>query len=177
MDLTDVKRRIIGVHETIPVRAGGLTLLYPKWIPGNHSPTGPISKVAGLVVTANDKRLDWLRDPIHVYAFRIEIPAGVGSIEVAFQYLEPMRSKEGRISISSEIADLAWNTVALYPAGYFSRRIHVAVSVKLPPSWKYATALATSSREGNVVHFKETTFNTLVDSPLYAGINFKRVDL
>ena len=111
------------VRETIPVRAGRLTLLYPKWIPGNHSQTGPISKVAGLAVTANRKEFDWVRDPIDVYAFHIEIPQGVSSIEVAFQYLAPMRSKEGRISISSEIADLAWNTVALYPAGYFSRPI------------------------------------------------------
>jgi predicted metalloprotease with PDZ domain len=177
VDLTDVERRIIGVHETIPVQAGPLTLLYPKWIPGNHSPTGPISKVAGLLITANGRRLEWVRDPIDVYAFHIQIPSGATAIDVVFQYLAPMRSKEGRISISSKIADLAWNTVVLYPAGYFSRRIHVAADVRLPPGWKFSTALETSSQEGRVIHFKETTLNTLVDSPLYAGINFKRVDL
>lgn len=177
VDLTDVERRIIDVHETVPVQAGPLTLLYPKWIPGNHSPTGPISKIAGLVVTANAKRLDWVRDPIDVYAFHIEIPTGVNALDVAFQFLAPIRSKQGRVSISSKIADLAWNTVVLYPAGYFSRRIHVAANIKLPPDWKFSTALQTSSREGSVIHFKETTLNTLVDSPLYAGINFKRVDL
>ncbi len=177
VDLTDVERRIIEVHETIPVQAGPLTLLYPKWIPGNHSPTGPISKVAGLIVTANGRRLEWVRDTVDVYAFHIEIPSGVARLNVAFQYLAPMRSKEGRISISSKIADLAWNTVVLYPAGYFSRRIHVAPDVKLPRGWKFATALETSSHEGSVIQFKETTLNTLVDSPLYAGANFKRVDL
>ncbi len=177
VDLTDVEHCIVEVHEAIPVEAGPLTLLYPKWIPGNHSPTGPISKVAGLVATINGRRVDWVRDPVDVYAFHIEIPSGVTTLQVAFQYLAPMRSKEGRISISSKIADLAWNTVVLYPAGYFSRRIHIAPSVKLPPGWKFSTALETSSHEGGAIHFKETTLNTLIDSPLYAGVNFKRVDL
>ena len=113
VDLTDITRRIVNVHETIPVRqdsaeAGKLTLLYPQWIPGNHSPTGPISKVAGLTVAAQGKHLDWVRDRVNVYAFHIDIPSGVQTIDVDFQYLAPVKSREGRISISSEIADLAW---------------------------------------------------------------------
>ncbi len=175
--MTDIERRIVAVQETVPVQAGPLTLLYPEWIPGNHSPTGPISAVAGLVVTAGGKKLDWVRDPINVYAFHIDVPPGIPALDVAFQYLAPMRSSEGRISISSKIADLAWNTVVLYPAGYFSRRIHFAPSIKLPPDWKFATALEISSQEGGLIHFKETTLNTLVDSPLYAGLNYKREDL
>ena len=177
VDITDVQRRVLNVHETIPVRPGKLVLLYPRWIPGNHSPTGPISKLAGLVITANGRRIPWLRDRVNVYAFYVEVPPGVAALNIEFQYLAPLRSREGRISMSSKMADLAWNTVLLYPAGHFSRRISFAPSVKLPAGWQFASALEVKSHEGNIVSYKETPLNTLVDSPLYAGANFKRVDL
>ncbi|MCU1286868.1 MAG: glycyl aminopeptidase [Acidobacteriales bacterium] len=177
VDLTDNTHRVANVHETVPVSAGELTLLYPKWIPGNHSPTGPISKVAGLVVTAGGKRIPWLRDPVNVYAFHITVPTGVKSVDVEFQYLSPVTGREGRIEISNEIADLAWDTVLLYPAGYFVRNIQVEASLKLPEGWKFASALDVNSQAGSLVHFKTTTLNTLVDSPVYAGIHYKRVDL
>ncbi len=177
VDLTDIQRRIVNVHETVPVQSGELTLLYPEWIPGNHSPTGPISKVAGLVVTANGKRVDWVRDRVNVFAFHVNVPADVKTVDVGFEYLAPLRAAEGRISLSSRIADLAWNTVVLYPAGYFARQITFSPSIKLPQGWQFASALEVSSKSGNEVHFKDTPFNALVDSPLYAGANFKRVDL
>ncbi len=177
VDLSDNARRIVGVHEVVPVEGSELTLLYPQWIPGNHSPTGPISKLGGLFVSANGKSIPWVRDRVNVYAFRIKVPAGIKSIEVDFQYLSPVRPNEGRIQISDEIADLAWNDALLYPAGHFSRDIKFATSIKLPEGWKYATALETASQTGSTVQFKETTLNTLVDSPLYAGSHYKRVDL
>ena len=119
MDLTNNVDRVASIHETIPVKAGELTLLYARWIPGEHSPTGPISKIAGLNVTAGGKRLPWLRDPVDVFAFHVNVPAGVSSIDVDFQYLSPVRRREGRIAVSNEIADLAWNTALLYPAGHY----------------------------------------------------------
>jgi predicted metalloprotease with PDZ domain len=118
-----------------------------------------------------------VRDRVSVYAFHIDIPAGVKSIDVDFQYLSPVRPAEGRIQISDEIADLAWNDVLMYPAGHFSRDIKFATTLKLPEGWKYATALETASQAGSTIHFKDTTLNTLVDSPLYAGSHFKRLDL
>ncbi|MFT4114158.1 M61 family metallopeptidase [Silvibacterium sp.] len=177
VDATDTVHRYLDVHETIPVKAGRLTLLYPQWIPGNHSPTGPISKVAGLVVTANGKPLTWVRDRVDVYAFHIDVPEGVSEIEVNFQYLTPISGREGRVTFSSKLIDLSWNTVVLYPAGHYSRQITFAPTLKLPADWKYATALETASKDGDTVHFKNTTLNTLVDSPLYAGLNYERVDL
>lgn len=179
-DASDVQRRIIQVHEIIPVRPGKLTLLYPAWIPGDHAPTGPISKVAGLFITANGKRLPWVRDRVDVYAFHITVPPETSTIDVKFQYLNRLRSMAGdggRISFSSQILDLAWNSVALYPAGYFSRDINFSPSIKLPDGWHFATALEVASREGNLAHFKTVPFNTLVDSPLYAGTNYKRLNL
>ena len=176
-DLSDITHRVVDVHEKIPVEAGKLTLLYPEWIPGTHSPTGPISKMAGLVVTGDGKRIDWVRDPVNVFAFHVDVPQGVKTLDVNFQFLAPLKEREGRISISSKIADLSWNSVVLYPAGHFSRQIHYAPSIKLPEGWKFATALEVKSQDGSLVHFKDTTLNTLVDSPLYAGVNYKRVDL
>jgi len=177
VDARDVTHRVLGVHETIPVQAGNLTLLYPEWIPGNHSPTGPIPALAGLAVSANGSRIPWRRDPVDMYAFRIDIPAGVRSLDIDFQYLSPIQQKDGRIAFSSEILDLQWNTVVLYPAGCFARAIEIAPSLRLPENWHLASALAVRSQNGAVVEFQNTTLNTLVDSPVYAGINYKREDL
>jgi predicted metalloprotease with PDZ domain len=177
VDATDLQRRIINVHETVPVHTGNLTLLYPEWIPGDHSPTGPIPRVAGLVINANGNPVQWMRDRVNVYAFHIPVPPGVTSLDVQFQYLSPVRNRDGRISMSDKIIDLEWSDVVLYPAGYFSRRIEFAPKLKLPPNWQFATALDAASRSGDEVEFKSTTLNTLVDSPLYAGSNYKRIDL
>ena len=62
LDLTDAPKRIFRITETIPVKPGALTLYYPKWIPGEHIPSGPINNVSGLIITANGKQLPWRRD-------------------------------------------------------------------------------------------------------------------
>ena len=177
VNLTNMVDRVATVHEDIPAKPGDLTLLYPEWIPGNHSPTGPIQSVGGLLITANGQRIPWVRDRVNVYAFHIDVPKGVSSIGVDFDYLSPTTRQEGRIQFSSKLADLAWNTVVLYPAGHFSRDIHFMPSVVLPHGWQYATALETDSKDGDTVHFKDTTLNTLIDSPLVAGEYFRRIDL
>src|SRR5882724_8460981 len=119
VDLTDTVRSIMSVHQTTPVAPGPLTLLYPQWIPGDHSPTGPIAKLGGLTITADGQRIDWVRDRVDVFAFHINVPRGVTSLSVDFQYLSPVRSRDGRVTFSSEIADMAWDMVVLYPAGHF----------------------------------------------------------
>jgi predicted metalloprotease with PDZ domain len=174
---SDATHRVIDVNETLPVQPGELTLLYPQWIPGNHSPTGPISEMAGLQISADGKAVPWLRDRVNMYAFHVDVPAGARTLAVKFQYLAPLRPDEGRISFSSNILDLSWHTVVLYPAGYFSRDITIAPSLRLPEGWHFASALEVQSHKGALVRFKDTTFNTLVDSPLYAGVNFVREDL
>src|SRR5471030_1219984 len=65
VDATDLAHAIFAVHETVPVAgAGPMTLLYPKWLPGNHSPTGPIDGLAGLIITAGGSPVAWRRDPV-----------------------------------------------------------------------------------------------------------------
>ncbi len=177
VDATDLDHRIFNVNETIPVSAGKLTLLYPQWIPGDHEPSGPIDKFAGLVITADGKTLTWDRDPANVYAFHLDVPQGVSRIHVNFQFLSAQNKREGRIMMTPQMLSLQWNTVALYPAGYFNRDINVQASVTLPQDFKFATALSTASQAGNVVTFKPIDFENLVDSPMLAGKYFKRIDL
>jgi predicted metalloprotease with PDZ domain len=177
VDGTDVTHRIFRVHETIPVAAGPLTLLYPQWIPGNHSPTGPIDKIAGLVVKANGQTLTWTRDQYNVYAFHIDVPQGVSALEVNFEYLTPQSPREGRVVMTPEMLDAQWSASTLYPAGYFARQINTEASLKLPAGWQAGTALEVASKDGDTIHFKPINYDDLVDSPVFAGKYFKRVDL
>ena len=176
VDASDTAQGIFRVHETIPVQAGALTLLYPQWIPGDHSPTGPIAMLAGLKLSANGKPLMWKRDKYNVYAFHMDVPDGVSSIEVEFQYLSGRTESEG-YEITDRMMDMEWSKVSLYPAGYYTRGITYAASMTLPRGWQLGTALETASRSGDTMTFKPVTYNNLVDSPVYAGQYFKRVEL
>ncbi|MGH8215945.1 MAG: M61 family metallopeptidase, partial [Rhodanobacteraceae bacterium] len=176
VDASDTRQSIFRVHESIPVEAGELTLLYPKWLPGAHSPSGPVDMLAGLKIAADGKPLKWKRDKYDVYAFRVAVPQGVSKIDVDFQYLSG-RGKFAFIQMTDKMLSLEWNAVSLYPAGHFSRDIKVVPSVTFPAGWQFGTALEEQSRSGDTVTFKPTTYNTLVDSPIYAGKYFKRVDL
>jgi predicted metalloprotease with PDZ domain len=177
VNLTNTTDRVVTVDETIPVRPGRLVLLYPQWIPGEHAPEGPIQDLAGLFITGNGQPISWVRDRVNMCAFHVVVPNGVSSLNVKFDYLSAIRPQDGSVQMSDTMADLSWNTVVLYPAGHFSRDIHVAPTAILPDGWKYATALETASEDGSTVHFKQTTLNTLVDSPLGTGKYFLREDL
>jgi predicted metalloprotease with PDZ domain len=180
VDLTDTTHRVVNVDETIPAASGTLTLYYPRWIPGTHSPTGPISKTAGFVFSdaATHAPLTWRRDPVDVFAFHVDVPRSTSSVRVVFQFLEPIRREEGRPSASDNLIDLAWNSVLLYPAGHFARQIQFQPTLRLPAAdWHYATALTTEKLDGALVRFAPTPLNTLVDSPVFAGTHYQRVDL
>jgi predicted metalloprotease with PDZ domain len=178
VDATDLERRIFTVRETIPVRGGEpLVLLYPQWLPGNHSPAGRVEKLAGLTIQANGSRLEWTRDVVDVFAFHVVVPAGVASLDLEFQFTSTVEAGEGRVVMTPDMLNLQWNSVVLYPAGHFARQIEVGPSVRLPDGWQFGTALETASNAGGVVTFKATSLETLVDSPIFAGRFFKRVDL
>lgn len=179
VDLTNNADRVERVHEEIPVEPGAkeMVLLYPQWLPGEHAPSGPISHLAGLVTTVDGARVQWVRDSVSVYAFHVPLASGAKTVGVDFDYLSAVKKSAGRIEISDAIADLEWNEVVLYPAGYFSRDIPVDTTLKLQEGWKYATALETSSNQNGTVKFERTPLNTLIDSPLYAGTHYERIDL
>ena len=177
VDASDVAHRIFRVTEEIPAKPGPLTLLYPRWLPGNHSPSGPISKLAGLVVKAGGRELPWMRDTVDVYAFHVQVPQGATAVQVAFEYLSPQNPGEGRVVMTPEMLNLQWTANTLYPAGYYARRISTEASVTLPEGWQCGTALEEASRAGATVTFKPIAYDDLVDSPIYAGRYFKRVAL
>ncbi|MGH9352233.1 MAG: M61 family metallopeptidase, partial [Terriglobia bacterium] len=179
VDLSDAPRKLFHVQEGIPVTPGPLTLYYPKWIPGEHSPSGPLQNMAGLMFTANGQSLNWRRDLVDMYAIHLNIPQGVHNLDVTFDFLSPTSGGSFGASVSAtpRIVDLEWNQVLLYPAGYASKAITFSPSVKLPVGWQYATALEPHSGNSGEIQFKSVTLNKLVDSPLIAGQYFKQVDL
>ena len=177
VDATDLSRRIYQVRERIPVQAGPLKLWYPQWIPGNHAPTGPINQFAGLLISGNGQRLAWRRDPLDMYAFELEIPAGVTAIDIEFQSLSPTASDQGRVAMTTELMSVQWSRLLLYPAGFDARRIRFAPSLRLPPGWRFGSALEPVGSEGDLHRFQPLALVDLVDSPVYAGRHFKRYDL
>ncbi len=178
VDATDLDRKIWNVTTTMPVsKAGDFVFLYPQWVPGGHSPRNDLDKLAGLVVTANGKRIPWTRDVVAVNAFHVDVPAGVTEISISYQFLTAVEAKVGRTEVTPEMLNLQWLQVTLYPAGYYTRQIPINASVKLPDGWKLATALEIAKTDGATTTFKTTTVETLVDSPIFAGKYFKSIDL
>lgn len=178
VDATDIDRHIFFVHETIPVRGGeSLTLMYPQWLPAHHSPRGRVDKLAGLMIHADGDRVEWTRDPVNVFAYHVEVPVGVKTLELEFQFVSPTDAKQGRIVMTPEMLNLQWTAVTLYPAGHYVRQIMVEPSVRVPDGWQVATALETASITGSLIAFKALTLEHLIDSPIFAGRYFKRLDL
>ena len=178
VDATDLDRRIFNIRQRIPVaKPGPLTLVYAQWIPGSHAPRGPIYNYAGLKITANGKAVPWRRDPGDVYAFHLDVPQGAKAIDVGAMFLTPIEASQGPIMMTPEMLRLNWYVAALYPAGHFARRINFDISVKLPPGWTYATALDTASTTNGVVRFKTESWETVIDSPLFAGKYMRKLDL
>jgi predicted metalloprotease with PDZ domain len=177
VDATNVGQQMFRVRESVPVSPGPMTLLYPEWLPGKHAPRGPLVQLAGLVITGKGKPIEWTRDPGNMYAFHLVVPAGVSTLEASYQFLSPLDSNQGRITMTSNLLGVQWNAMTLYPAGYASRRITVEPSVTLPDGWQFGSALELAARVGNEVRFKPLDLETMVDSPLFAGRYFKRIDL
>jgi predicted metalloprotease with PDZ domain len=176
VDATDTARAIFRVRETIPVRGPGpLTLLLPNWLPGHHGPDGQADKVMGFEFSAGGRRLAWRRDPLDTNAFHIDVPAGTSEVEARFNYLSPTAANQGRITMTPAIAHVQWELVSLYPAGYYTRRIPVVASLTLPAGWQAGTALQQASRTAapNRITYGEVSYETLQDSPVFAGRHFR----
>jgi len=171
--VTKPRQHVFYVAEKIPVAPGPLTLYYPKWIPGEHGPDGPLGNVAGLFFEADGKALAWHRDPVDMFAFHLDVPQGVSVLTANFELL-PSR---GNVSLTPQMVVLEWNQVALYPSGLATAKIEIQPRITLPAGWRYATALDTASRSGSTYTFAPVSFNNLVDSPLMAGEYFREVDL
>lgn len=179
VDASDVARHIYRVTQTIPVAGPGpMTLLYPEWLPGNHAPRGPIQTIAGIKISGNGQPIPWKRDNVDVYAFHVDVPAGVTELDVEFQHLSPTSGNQGRVTMTPDMLNLQWEKMSFYPAGYFVRNIMITPSVTLPAGWTGATSLdATGTAAGNRISYQPVSYETLVDSPMFAGRYYKRHEL
>ena len=176
VDLTDTSRRLLRVAESLPVRPGPLTLWYPEWLPGNHAPRGPIEALAGLIITTDDgRRVEWTRDPVDSFAFRMVVPKRASRLNLEFQYASPLLKDQGRFVATPEIVGLQWNAVVLYPAGFDARRIEFEPSITVPAGWQFGTALDVAHRDGDRIRFASVSLDTLIDSPIFAGRHFRQV--
>jgi predicted metalloprotease with PDZ domain len=182
VDLSDAPRNIYHSRLTMPVKPGPLTLVYPKWIPGNHRPAGPIANVAGVKMEAGGQTLAWQRDPVDMYAFHVDVPAGVNELQVSLDTITNDGSAGASgPSATTNVLDLNWNQVMLYPQGASSDEVEVSSSVSLPSGWKFGTALPREkmgTSGGNSLEvFKPVSLTTLVDSPLIAGDHYRKIEL
>ena len=180
VDASEVARKILHAKLLIPAQEGTVTLLYPKWIPGEHGPTGPIKDVAGIKVTAGGKSVPWSHVSEDVSTLRIEAPAGAGRLEVALDVILPPSTVEGFSSAASSTDDLLvlnWNQVLVYPAGTPVQQLRYKANLTLPENWKLATALPIAARAGRTTRFAEVSLETLVDSPVLCGEHHREVPL
>jgi predicted metalloprotease with PDZ domain len=181
VDTTDTLHGVFKVEETIPVPpdlAGKkMALLFPKWLPGKHAPRGEIEKLAGLEIRAGGQLLRWQRDQVDVYAFWVEVPAGATALDVRFQFLSATDGPQGRIVVTQDMMNVQPNSVSLYPAGWFTRQIPVSLSVTWPQGWQAGSAMREASRDGSRVSYQTVDYETLVDSPFFAGRHFAKWDL
>ncbi|MDP9361631.1 MAG: PDZ domain-containing protein [Acidobacteriota bacterium] len=180
VDATGVASNVYHAHLTIPAAPGPLTLFYPKWIPGEHGPTGPINGLTGLQFAANGKSVPWQRDPVEMFAFQIDVPAGATALEVDLDFLAPAPGAKftAGASTSPRLGVLSWNTVLLYPrtAGG-SDALLVEATLRIPSGWQYATALETRGRNGDEIQFETASLTTLVDSPVQLGTILRKIDI
>jgi predicted metalloprotease with PDZ domain len=195
VDLTDAPRKIIHASETIAVGPGPLTLVYPKWIPGEHGPTGPIDNMAGFVVNAlgangqactgtSDSVEKWERDKVDMYAFHLSVPQNCSMLSIKLDFLataSPQGFSAGA-STNENLAMLSWNTVVLYPQGANAEDVKVSPSITLPSAWQFGTALhriegPAGAAQSYSVSFEPVSLEMLIDSPVLAGKYFKEIAL
>ncbi|MFN7941414.1 MAG: hypothetical protein U0X73_07425 [Thermoanaerobaculia bacterium] len=176
----DARRAAQGVfhsHLVIPAVPGPLTLTYPKWIPGEHSPTGPIEQLVGLVFSAGGRPLSWRRDAVDMFSFHLTVPAGASAVEADFDYLSPQEAFGGGYgegpNATEHLLVVVWNQQVLVPQGVASDAVTFRPTVRLPAGWKYDSALETAADRGEEIEFAPVTLTALVDSPLLAGERFR----
>ncbi len=168
LDAREANRRVCRVKLTVPVKEGKQTLVFPKWIPGEHGPTGPVNSVVDFHIAANRQELDWQRDPLDMNRITFEVPAGVSQVEVRLTNVDGFASE--RLGV------ISWNDVVWFPAGISADELRIKSKVLLPPGWTGVSALARDAGFGEIVQ-PEVSLAQLIDSPMLLGQNVNHVKL
>ncbi len=183
VDAREASRGILKAHLVLPVAPGPLTLLYPKWLPGRHSPAGPITSLAGPRLTAAGAAVPWRRDAVDPYVFHVEVPAGVDTLEADLEVLTApapdgiVQGLETPRYATESLALVEWNQVLLYPAGLPTDGLVYQASIRVPPGWQFASALEPADTVADGARFVPTSLTTLVDSTLLAGRHLRTIEL
>ena len=191
VDTKGYKQGILSVRQTMPVTAasiaknGDMVILFPNWLPGHHAPRGEMDKVANLVISINGSVVPWRRDPVEVHAIRFTPPKGATEVDVRFDFLSATDGNQGRVVATPKIMNLRWMQLSFYPAGYYARGVAVEAAFTLPPEWQAGTALrqdrpaciGDACSGPATVFLERTDYDTLVDSPIFAGQFTKSVPL
>ncbi|HEY2496748.1 MAG TPA: M61 family peptidase [Candidatus Angelobacter sp.] len=181
VDATSAPQKILHAQLQIPVTPGEVNLAFPKWIPGEHGPTGPIVDLTGLKFFANGQRLTWRRDLDEMFTIHVTVPQGVNTLEAQLDLVLPAPPEgfSSGASATTQLDMLSWNQVVLYPliAGRHTDDIPIVASLKLPAGWHYGTALPVAGESGGQINFQQVSLTTLVDSPVLAGAHFRRIPL
>ena len=179
VDARQAPEKIFHAHLTFPVHTGPLTLVYPKWIPGEHAPSGPVVDVAGLSISAGATRLAWQRDPVDMYALHLEVPERADRLDVAFDYLSPPDGGAftSGASATAQLALVSWNQLLLAPQGIPSDDLRYTATLRLPEGWHFATALPIAKQRGERIEFAPVSLTMLIDSPVLAGAHLRTLAL
>src|SRR5471030_820832 len=179
VDATHASEKILHAEEQIAVTPGPVTLVFPKWIPGEHGPTGPVVDLTGLQFYAGSQRLAWRRDLAEMYAFHLNVPPGTNTLDVKLDLVMPAPPEgfSSGASSTTQLLMLSWNQVLLYLDKAKSDEVQVQASVRLPSGWKYGTALPVDHESNGQTSFKTVSLTTLIDSPVLASPHFRRIPL
>ncbi|MFZ3217109.1 MAG: hypothetical protein WA192_13720 [Candidatus Acidiferrales bacterium] len=179
VDASQAPQKILHTHLEIPVQAGPLTLYYPEWIPGEHMPDGPIIQVAGMKFSGGGKAIAWRRDLVEMFSIHLDVPAGVSTLDVDFDFLLSGTAAgfSAGASATASLDVLSWNQVLLYPKGYTAKEVFFVPSLRLPEGWKFGTALPIAKQDGATIDFEPVALNTLVDSPVISGRYYRAIQL
>ena len=172
VDARRTQQKLLRAHLVMPVKPGPLTLYYPKWIPGEHGPDGPIGNLTGLKFQAGGKSIAWQRDLLDVFTFHLDVPSGVTQLEADYEFIEPQG-----VSATDKLMVLEWNDVILYPADPPAEKLIYNARIRLPEGWKFGTSLPLEKQSGSEIIFKPISLDLLVDSPIIAGEFYRAVDI
>jgi predicted metalloprotease with PDZ domain len=172
VDATKTPQKLLHVRLEMPVKAGPLTVYYPKWIPGNHRASGPITSLTGLKFEGNGKVIPWQRDLLDTFTFHVNVPDGVSQLAASYDFIEPLEN-----SATDKLMVLEWNCVVLYPEGTPAEKLTYEAKLALPAGWKFGTSLPVAEDKGSQISFKPISLDLLVDSPVIAGEFYRSVDI
>lgn len=179
VDATHAPEKILHAQLQIPVASGPVTLVFPKWIPGEHGPTGPIADLTGLEFFAGSQRLTWRRDLVDMYALHVNVPQGASTLDARLDLVMPAPPEgfSSGASATTQLVMVSWNQVLLYPKGASSDGVMFQAALKLPSGWHFGTPLPVQTETPQEISFNTVSLTTLVDSPVLAGAHFRRIPL